>query len=93
VHERLDHAELLPVAPGEGLDLAAEVQVEAAGQLVDPGARDAAAEVAQEAQQLPAARAGVADDVAGEVADPAARATPSRLGSRPSTLARPGWAG
>jgi hypothetical protein len=73
VHERLNEAELLPVPLGQAPDLAAQVQLQAFGQLINAGTSDAAAEVGEIGQQLPAGLAAVDDELAGEVPDPTAQ--------------------
>jgi hypothetical protein len=69
VHEGLDDADLLPVAPGQTLDLPIKIEAEPVGQLVDPRGRDPAAQIPQVREQLASRLPAVHDEVAGQVPD------------------------
>src|SRR5947208_16348467 len=73
VHERLYHADLLPVALGQAADLRGQVEVEPPGQRGDPLAGYPAAQVAQVGQQLGDGLLPVDDEVARQVPDPPAQ--------------------
>ena len=81
VHEGLHDADLLPVALGQPLDLPTEVEVEASAQPVDPRPWHPTAQVAEVREQLASGLPAVDDEVAGEVADPAAQ-RPGPVGAR-----------
>jgi hypothetical protein len=80
VHERLDQADLLPVALGQPAEWPGQIQLQPLGQPVDAGGRHPAAQVAEEDQQLPGGLAAAQGQLAGQVAD--ATAQPGAAGAR-----------
>jgi hypothetical protein len=89
VHERLDQADLLPIAPGQAADARAQVELEPIRELLDACLRDATAEMPEVGEQLRARLPIVDHEVAGEVADPATQRRTALARVRPSTEARP----
>ena len=69
VHERLDQADLLPIARRQVTDLLGEVGVEAVGQLVDVAPVHPAPQVAEVGDRVAPGQVGVHGEVAGQIPD------------------------